>query len=230
MKIHLVVALVIASLPIQGKSDDQVRIENYTLGERELVIFPFGMDQKITVGKVDGEGNLLFDWSNFDISEIKNPDVFLGSLSGGFDYYCDETVVDKGSDEGFEIVDSGNVFTWEGTRWMGALTPASSEEMKAHLLDEYGKDAVKGSYLKWIYSNKDAQFHASCKIIKGFYGGIQVETYKNFQLDFKQGWNIVQSEISEVAPVKDAAATAVITTISTIDSYPTDIVWFFKKF
>lgn len=114
MKIHLVIALVIASLPLQGKSDDQARIDNYTLGERELVVFPFGMDQKVTVGKVNDEGNLLFDWSDFDISEIKNQNVFLGKLSGGFDYYCDETVVEKGSDEGFEIVDAGNVFAVPG--------------------------------------------------------------------------------------------------------------------
>lgn len=230
MKIFLVITLVLTSLSIQAGNNDQAKIENYTLGEQELVIFPFGMDQKITVGKVDEAGNLHFDWSSFDISKIKNQDIFLGELSGSFDYYCDETVVDKGSDQGFKTVNAGNVYPWNGTRWLGALTPASSEELKNHLEDEYGKDAVKGSYLKWVYSSEDAQYHASCKIIKGFYGGIEIETHKNFQLDFKQGWNAVLFEVTEVAPVKDAAATTTKTTITTIDSYPTDIIWFFKKF
>lgn len=230
MNFKLITALLVTSIPLQVQSQDHTMIEDYTLGERELVVFPFGMEQKITVGKVEESGNLLFDWRGFDISVINNTEIFMADLANSFDRGCDETVVDKSNQDGVSIVEAGNVYVWEGTRWLGALTPASSVELKEHLEDKYGKHAVTGSYLKWIYSSADAQYHASCKATMGFYGGITVETYKDFALDFKQGWNTVLFEISEVAPVKDAADTVVKTSISTIDSYPEDMVWFFKRF
>ena len=230
MKTYLFIAIMFMAFSARGQSDHSMKINDYTLGEKEVVVFTFGMDQKIPVGKIDDAGNITMDWSTTDVSALKNTDLYLGKFSGAFDYYCDENVIEKGSEDGAKVAKAGNVYLWNGTRWEGALIPASSTELKDYVLDNSGKDAVTGSYVQWIFADNDAQYSATCKETKFFYGGTEVKATKKFNLDLKKGWNILLVQIEEVAPVKDAAATPVLTTISTIESYPDDMIWFLKKF
>ncbi len=229
MKMYLFIALILMTMSAKIQGQAKMKIENYSLGEKEVVIFPFGMDQKITVGKIDDAGNLTMDWSKFDISAVKNTDMHLGDYSAAFDYYCDENVIEKGIEGGAKTVKSGYIYLWNETRWVGILIPASSVEVKDRILDEGGKHAVVGSYLNWIYASEETQYYATCKEKKFFYGGTQVETAKIFKLDLKKGWNTILFQIDKVVSVKDAADTPVITQISTIESYPDDIIWFLKK-
>ena len=45
------------------------KIENYTKGELELKIAPFGLENPIDVGEITADGTILFNWDN-DISWI----------------------------------------------------------------------------------------------------------------------------------------------------------------
>lgn len=230
MKKILLVLTVVACIPGMLRSQHAAKISDYTLGEKELVIFPFGMEQKIVVGKVDADGNMLFDWSNFDASTLKNTEIYLEDFKRILDLNCEEEVVDESSIDGIKAANAGNLYIWNETRWEGALTVASSNELKEHILDHYGKDAAVGKYLNWVYADGDADYKSTC-MVKQYYMDVgEIEQTKHFDLHLKKGWNIILFEIKEVVPVKNAAAMAVDIHISTAEDYPENINWYLKKF
>jgi len=229
MKKIIFIIFLLANLSGYAQNND-VKIEDYSLGKKDLVLLPFGMDQKIIIGTVDASGQIQFDWSGFDISKLNNTDMYLGDFQSAFGIFCDNEIVESGSVEGIQMSLGGDFYIYNESFWEGAVIPASSLELKDHLLDEYGKDAVAGQYLKLVYSSNAAQYKATCNAKQTYMGGTEVDLVKQFDLDLKQGWNIVLFEIEEVIPVPDAAATPVKMKTSTINEFPTEMTWFLKKF
>jgi hypothetical protein len=229
MKKVIFILFIVANLPGYSQSNT-AEIEDYSLGKKDLVLLPFGMDQKIIIGTVDASGQIHFDWSGFDISKLKNTDMFLSDFQSAFGIFCDEEIVEIGSVEGIQMVLGGDFYIYNESFWEGAVIPASSLEMKDHLLDEYGKDAVPGQYLKLVYSSDDALYKATCSAKQTYMSGTEVDLVKQFDLDLKKGWNIVLFEIEEVIPVQDAAATPVKMKMSAINTFPDEMTWFLKKF
>lgn len=232
LKLGLLAGLfvLVSIFPGSVKSQNAGTIEGYTLGVKDLVVLPFGMGQKIVVGKVDASGNLQFDWSSFDISKVQDAESNLGDFRNNFDAYCNEEIVENGSVEGIQMVKGGSLYVYNENFWEGALIAASSLELKDHLLDAFGKDAVKGQYLDWVYADNDAAFKSTCISVQSFMDAGDIEQKKHFDLNLKKGWNLIMYEIREVIPVENAAAMAVDIYISTAEEYPDNINWYLKKF
>jgi hypothetical protein len=222
--------VLICMIPGSVKSQNAGTIEGYTLGAKDLVILPFGMGQKIVVGKVDADGNLQFDWSSVDISKVPDVESQLGDFRINFDAYCTEEILDNGSVAGVQMVLGGSLYVYNENFWEGALIAASSLELKDHLLDEFGKDAVEGQYLDWVYADREATYKSTCIVVQSYMDGGDIEQKKHFDLNLKKGWNLIIYEIREVLPIENAAATAVDILISTAEDYPEDINWYLKKF
>jgi hypothetical protein len=226
----VVLLVLISMIPGSVKSQNAGTIEGYTLGVKDLVVLPFGMGQKIVVGKVDPSGNLQFDWSSFDISKVQDAESNLGDFRNNFDAYCNEEIVENGSVEGIQMVKGGSLYVYNENFWEGALTAASSTELKDHLLDQFGMDAVEGQYLDWVYADREASYKSTCITVQSYMDAGDIEQKKHFDLNLKKGWNLIIYEIREVIPVENAAATAVDILISTAEEYPDNINWYLKKF
>lgn len=230
MKKILLILTIVGCIPAIVKSQNAGKIEVYNLGAKDLVVLPFGMGQKIVVGKVDASGNLNFDWSSFDISKVQDAESNLGDFRNNFQAYCTKEIVENGSVEGVQMVKGGKLYVYNETFWEGALIAASSPELKDHLLDAFGKDAVKGKYLDWVYADREATYKGTCITVQSYMDAGDIEKKRHFDLNLKKGWNLIIYEIRKVVPIENAAATAVDIQISTAEDYPEDINWYLKKF
>jgi len=230
MKNWIVIALMIVSTAVLAQNNNIAKIENYTLGEKELAIFPFDKSQKITVGKIDGGGNLLFDWPKFDPSQYDTKGNVIDD-GGVFINSCDEIEVKEGSLNGIETMHAGYVYIWNSSRPDGVVIPASSMESNNSVIKENGKNDVAGSYWSWVYASANTKYSAICKKDNKIFGlDKPVLTTKNTNLDLKEGWNLIRFETNEVFTDEGGYTYPVSMNITTVDGNSDDIKWFLKKF
>lgn len=215
------------SLAVFSQTSEKLRIEHYTLGEKEIAIFPFDKSQKITVGKINSHGFIHFNWPAIKLSDfntgynvIENGGVFLNM--------CDEIKNYEGNLEGVKTLHAGFIYVRNGTRPDGIIVPASSSEVSISLFGANGKNDAEGSYLIWVYANTEASYNGTCKVNNSA-AGDTIQSQKTFDLHLKQGWNLTRFEIEKVLIDKAGYTYPIKTKISTIDKYPGDIQWFFNK-
>lgn len=83
--------------------NNDVKIKDYSLGKKDLVLLPFGMNQKIIIGTIDASGQIQFDWSGFNISKLNYTIMYLGDFQSAFGIFCDNEIVESGSVEGIQM-------------------------------------------------------------------------------------------------------------------------------
>ncbi len=220
--------MILVRLPVLAQN--HIKIENYTLGEKELAIFPFDQSQKISVGKIDGDGNLMFDWLEFDESKYDTKGNVIND-GGVFNNSCDEIEVKEGSLDGVKTMHAGYIYLWNGDRPAGVVIPATSQESNNSVFKENGKNNVTGSYWSWVYASADAKYIATCKKSNKIFGLDEpVLATKSINLDLKEGWNLIRFETNEVFTDEGGYTYPVSMNIITVDGYSDDIKWFLNKF
>lgn len=214
-------------MAVFSQAPEKLRIEPYTLGERELAIFPFDKSQKITIGKIDSQGFIHFDWPDIKLSDFNTGHNVIED-GGVFLNMCDETENYEGTLEGVKTLHAGYIYIWNGARPDGIIVPASSSEVNTSLIGANGKNDAAGSYLIWVYANREATYNGTCKV-NNFADGDTIQSQKSFDLNLKQGWNLSRFEIEEVFIDKAGYTYPIKTKISTVDKYPGEIQWFFNR-
>ncbi|MAY83389.1 MAG: hypothetical protein CMP59_04575 [Flavobacteriales bacterium] len=213
-----------------------LKVEEYDLGERDLVFHAFGMNNKYVAGSIEESGEFKLDFSTFNIEEMQDAEVYLMDLKSAFSIYCDNEDEDqdeeKANEEGLDgmISGLGHLYIYNEERWMGLLIGASSQEIFDHINDEGYNDAVKGSYIEWYYASKDMKYSGRCVEKQLMYDNSEVEVVTSYELDLKKGINIILVEFLEVVEVQDAANMASEVRISSFKDYPGRILWYLKKF
>lgn len=228
MKSVLIALSMILCLPAVIAQGPPV-IEDYSAGNKELAIFPFGMDNVIIVGSLSKKGEISFNWEEVALNDIPNIEFFTADLKSLFQIYCDEELEQTVEGEDAISAHAGYIYLWNGRKWNGALTPASSKEMYDHLEDSWSYNVVEGSYLKFYYSDKPSSYNSICRtmINLGDREAVQETIYK---LNFTSGWNTVRYEILETASAKDMPDQALKMLVETVEEIPEDIRWFLKEF
>ena len=73
--------------------DTSVKIADYNFGPLHLKVVPFGLGQKINVGKILVDGSIQFNWPLIDLNTIENSNIFMKPLKSvllGMSYCEDE--------------------------------------------------------------------------------------------------------------------------------------------
>lgn len=204
------------------------KIENYTKGELEIKVAPFGLENPIAVGKITADGTVHLNW-NSDISSIKDSELYMGSIKGalGMSYCNDETV--EQSNEEAKAVDVGNLSLYKYGQQVGALFPATQKEMEENNGMNRSSGMVLGSTLSWFYSDSDVLFKGTCSVNANRNNMYDFKEVKNYTTDFKKGWNMVLYTLIEKEDWKNETAKGSLPktiTKTSITKIPSTINWY----
>lgn len=222
----------IALSTLTGFSQNLPQIIDYDLGKKDLVIFPFGMDQTIVLGTISKQGEILFDLESINMEEVNNMDLYASDLKSTLQIYCDdEGFGSEESENNVLVANAGDLFIWDGKKWVGVLIPASNEKVKERLLDEWGKDAAEGTYIKWYFSDQEINLKKECTSTLSF-GSDELTQKKSYDIRFQPGWNLVKYTILKIAEVEGAMVTPIEIKVESVDNnaIPENIKWYLKKF
>jgi len=171
-------------------------IEDYTKGELEIKVTPFGMDNPLSIGKVTADGTIHFNW-NSDISSIKDLDLYMSSIKNAVGMsFCNDKEIEQNNEEA-KAADTKELFLYKYGQQVGALYPATQKEIEDNIGENREKGLVLGSTISLAYSDSDVVFKAKCTVNinrENVYDFKEVTTYN---LNLKKGWNIVQNALLE---------------------------------
>ncbi len=195
--LFLFVFTLFQSAKAQKMQSTSPKIENYTKGELEIKIAPFGLENPISVGKVTADGTIHFDFPEIDLNATEETPFFsmqkMGRAVGMF--VCHDKEVEQNT-ETVEAIEIKDVFLYKYGQQVGALLRATQKEM----LDD---DFVIGSTISWFYSNGEGEFKANCTTYEDdetAKDGLDRNTIRNktsYNISFKKGWNIVSHSLLE---------------------------------
>ncbi len=173
-------------------------LSNYKLKEAEVVLFTFGMDNPVKIGKVDKKGKLSVDLSEIQMPDLssEDKDMFLSDLSFAFAVSCGGWE-DFGSKGEIPAVKGGNISLWANDEYSGVFFLVSDEKLKPWLEDEGYNNAIAASFYQIIYVAEDVSLDFNCKTTN-FENEKEIEVNYSFDIELKKGWNWVQYAIEEV--------------------------------
>jgi hypothetical protein len=172
------------------------KIENYTKGELELKIAPFGLENPIDVGEITADGTILFNWDN-DISSIKDAAFFMSSIKNTVGMtFCNDKELDQNNEDA-KSIRSNDLFLYKGGQQVGALFAANHKGMEDNKGTNRSSSLILGSTISWIYADSDVIFNGKCSVNfdqKNVYNFKEVTRY---DLHLKKGWNMILNTLVE---------------------------------
>ncbi len=211
------------------------KVENYSYGEMDLKVTPFGSDKKISVGKINEDGTIQLSWPEIDPSTIEGSDVYMQDpISALIDMYKCEDMLTKENTEHVKVKISGYIYLYNNERLEGILFPGTD---KAILENGQGggqyTNLVLGSSISWIYSSGDCLLKGNCSDKQEWEGKYDFTQEKSFDIQLKKGWNMLHDNLIEKMEVKDDIGMLNMEkkiAVNTIDKIPENINWYVKKF
>lgn len=237
-KIKLITILFIGiTLPLISQSQDASsfpKVENYKHGEMDIMAIPFGLGNKIQVGKILNDGTVQFAWPEVDLNSINNSSVFMASIQSvlvGMSY-CEDGQIEENT-ENCKVANTQFLYLYKKGKQAGVLFPATSKEMLANEPANIYSKLATGSYLTWFYSAGDGAFKANCSEKMEWEGKYNFISEHMYDVHLKKGWNIVEYQLAEIENWKDengpgSMEKKVIRT--SLDQIPDDIKWYIKMF
>jgi len=205
-------------------------IENYTKGELEIKVTPFGIENPVSVGKVTADGTIHFNW-NSDISSIKDPDFYMSSLKNAVGMtFCNDKEIEQSNEEA-KAVDAKELFLYKYGQPVGALYPATQKEIEENIGENRHKRLVLGSTISWAYSDSDVVFNAKCTINYELENVYNFKEVTNYTIQLKEGWNIILNTLVEKEDWKsgdEIGSLPKTITKTSITKIPNTINWYLK--
>ncbi len=181
------------------------KIDNYTKGELEIKVAPFGLDgNEILVGKVLADGTIQFNWPEIDLADYESSGFFMNHLKSAlWMIVCHDKKIEENNEE-INAVNTKDLFLYKYGQNVGSLQPSTRKEFS-------DSDTLEtGSSFSWYYSDGDGKFKAVCTVYEEKGGPNDVyEIDKNniqntttYDIDFKKGWNLVEYSLIELKDQK----------------------------
>lgn len=96
------------------------KVEDYSKGELEIKVTPFGLENPIQVGKITADGTIHFSWDN-DISSIKDPEFFMSSIKNTVGMtFCNDKEIEQNNEDAKSML-SNELFLYKGRQQVGTL-------------------------------------------------------------------------------------------------------------
>jgi len=190
--------ILIHSQPCKAQQTENAlpKIENYTKGELEIKVVPFGLENPITVGKVMADGSIHFNW-NSDISTVNDPQFYMSSIKNAVGMtFCNDKAIEQNNQEA-KAVDTKGLFLYKYGQQVGALYPATQKTIQDNLSLNRSTRLVLGSTVSWFYSDSDVQFKATCSVNNKRENVYDFKEITSYDIQFKEGWNMVLQTLVE---------------------------------
>ncbi|PKD21467.1 hypothetical protein APR41_00315 [Salegentibacter salinarum] len=218
----------------------EANVENWEYGTAKIGVLDFISGSTQEFGSIDENGNLTLELQpgflqkmkeQMEKEQEKSPDDWQASLktvsgtfpclSGGLSYKNGETNL---SSLPRQLV----VFKNE-KEILGLLMPASNKAVADFFFTFSEKNSDTGKYLEWTYLDEPATVEGTC--INTTFTKNQNESFKaskNYSLDLKEGWNLIEYHITEVFEDSTGKIFPKTTEIQRIENIPSEINWYFS--
>ncbi|MCF6351900.1 MAG: hypothetical protein L3J06_02715 [Cyclobacteriaceae bacterium] len=200
--VHLIILLIfcLSCKALQNNFTSNLsipRIDNYTKGELEIKVTPFGLDgEKITVGQIQRDGRINFNWQNIDLNSIEDYEFYLSSIKNAIGMtFCNEKEIEESINKTKAV--EVELSLYKKNKYVGIPYPATQKEVLDNASINRHTSLVLGSYLSWYYSDGDANFKATCKVNLDSENNYNFKEVTNYNILLKEGWNIVKHTLVE---------------------------------
>lgn len=235
-----IILLSLIFFSIAGSAQSTFTVENWqkednsTPGELELKVIPFGIGNEISVGQINDSGAIQFDWPKISLDSIENSSVFMEATNRVLlrRSYCEDDQIIENTQDCL-VVDTQYIYLFKEDRRIGVLYPVSQEEMISNELTNIYANIILGSTITWFYSNGTCIFKANCSQRIEWEGKYDFMKESNYDIQLKEGWNMVEHSIIEKEQWKDDLGegnTERKDSKKTVDKVPENIKWYVKIF
>lgn len=182
-----------------------LKIEDYTFGNLEMKVIPFGLGKEINVGKILEDGTIEFEWPEIELNSIESSSVFMESLKDALlgMNYCEEDQIEENS-ENCTVVNTQYIYLYKDKKQVGVLFPATDRSLLDNEPSNIYSKLSPESSLSWFYSDGGCVFKAKCIENMEWEGKCNFEKENTYAIHLKKkGWNIVQYSLTEIEEFKD---------------------------
>nr|MBI1232103.1 hypothetical protein [Cytophagales bacterium] len=192
--------LCMTCLPFLTKAQEITgKIQNHGKTEMDMVLMLFGMDNPISIGKVDKKGVFTANLENLSIATIPEDSrsMSMGPLYFSFYFSC------NGSDAFGEHAEKPAArqdfvrLTNKG-EWAGTAFLVSDESLIPWIEDSGYNNAVEGSFYEIIYVEEDVTLSMTCSSSVYASDNEEVPTEYIFDIELKKGFNWIEYIIEQV--------------------------------
>lgn len=196
---------------LQSQNFD-AKLDNHQKGfpEMDLIIMPFDMSYRVSLGKLNADGVLEVKIPEF--SDIQLPSNMTSDNMLKFDdlikLRCGNAS-DLKTSESLRGFKGGYFALWSKTKrngWAGSVFAVSNKDLVPWLEDDAYMQPVLGSYFELIYLTEDAEIKASCENSWEIADFI-IEMEYQFDLNLKKGYNLIEYEILDIFETNSADIT-----------------------
>lgn len=175
------------------------KVENHPKKEMDVVLMLFGMDNPITIGKVDPKGQILVNLEGVGIAGIPEEvrSMFMGELVHNFYFSCGDFSA-FGELGRKPALRQDFLRLTQGDQWSGTVFLVSDEKLRPWLEDSGYSNAVKGSYYEIMYVDEDLAVRTTCTNQIFVSEEEMIDAVYDFELELKKGFNWVEYEILEI--------------------------------
>lgn len=175
------------------------KIENYSKGNLEIKVAPFGLDgNEIKVGYISSDGSIHLAWPEINLEDYRSSGLMMNELDFLLGmYHCHDEKIEEKNEE-IKAADTKFFMLYKYDQYVGSLHPASHKDITK------STDLLTiGSYFSWYYSNGDGKLNAVCTSYNHLKDSNEVDinnirNTKTFNINFKKGWNLVEHKLAEV--------------------------------
>ncbi|MGF1638574.1 MAG: hypothetical protein ACFCUU_15965 [Cyclobacteriaceae bacterium] len=175
------------------------KIKGHKKAEMDVVLMPFGMDNWISIGKVNKKGEFTADLGLAKIDGVSEEllSVSTGVLYFSFYFSCSDNGK-FGEHTEKPAMRQDYVRLTKGGQWAGTAFLVSDEGLIPWLEDSGYKNAIQGSFYEVIYVEEDLILDFTCHDQVPITSEDIVETVYRFKIDLKKGFNWVEYTIQDV--------------------------------
>lgn len=174
----------------------KLKIEDYSKGELEIKVSPFGFESPILVGKITADGSIHFNWNN-DISSIKDPEFFMSSIKNTVGMtFCNDKEIDQDNEDA-KSLHCTNLFLYKDGQQVGALMAGTEKGIEDNKGSNRSTSLILGSTISWIYADSDVIFNGKCSVNFEQENTYNFKEVTSYSLHFKKGWNMILNTLVE---------------------------------
>jgi len=198
MKNLIILLLLVSSI---GYAQSQAKIDNYKLGDSDVnvVIFPFGVENPITIGTVSKTGDINFNFPK-ELPNIPKEDResmtselwynLFSNCGNGMDMVAEKDNIFSFNNKNLSLSTKENPYT-------GVIFIVSDENLIPCIEDSRYKEPILESYFELIYVAKPFQYQGNCESGRMLDDGEARITY-NYNLNLKAGFNFIEYKIDSI--------------------------------
>ncbi|TFG78475.1 MAG: hypothetical protein E4H26_02310 [Flavobacteriales bacterium] len=173
-------------------------LNDYTLGEVSVVVFPFGMEYPVKIGRVSDSGELFLQTPSkleIDIpADIK--EMSMTDLNSSIYFKCDDPL---GMSD-VKVIYAGPIALWtKDDQYAGVLMPVSDEALVPWVEDPMSNEPIKASFFQLVYVETDIElvYDATCKSTLNTGSGDLVSDYL-LDLSLVNGFNWIEYDLESL--------------------------------